>query len=511
MGGPLHRISAKMSVLAVACATLVTGLPAAASAAPGPAVPTLDWKACAAPLEKFQCATAKVPLDYQRLDKGTTDLAVLRLPATGKREGSLFLNPGGPGGSGVGFVPRMAARYPDSIKAKYDLISFDPRGVGQSGQLKCWNTDRFVDEVDTSKSNPTHADLGRLLINSRDFDEDCVEYSGKLVDHVSTANVARDMDLLRQAVGDKQLSYHGYSYGTYLGATYAAMFPKNVGRMILDGAVNPDDWANHTVEFSGRQITAMEEELKTFFQWCSDRYSNGKCEFGKDKGGPAASFDNLVKQLRAQPLTWEKDGKKGSLSSYELVAHAANGLYGRTAWSGFAKALHAVEQGDASVLGEFIDEGSLGLLNANTVIECNDGTYPRSPAALAKAIDDATKNAPRLGKAVAYGPPATTELSNAGPCSQWKAKANERFAGPFTAAGSNPILVVGTTRDPATPYGDSVALAKQLQNGHLLTMDGDGHTAFKRGAQCIDDASIAYFLDGTVPPAGLSCKQIIND
>jgi pimeloyl-ACP methyl ester carboxylesterase len=458
----------------------------------------LDWHGCGG--TGFQCATMKVPLDYAHPDASDDiKLAVARKKAAGpgKRLGSLLVNPGGPGGSAIDYLTYAAFGYPSAVTSRYDMVAVDPRGVARSTPVECL-TDKQMDAFTAVDTTPDDSrEISALAAADRSFDNACEHRSGKLLPHVSTVDSARDMDVLRALLGDKKLTYVGKSYGTFLGATYAGLFPKNVGRLVLDGAMDP---SMNALQSSRTQAGGFQVAFDAFAKDCVRR---SDCPLGTTSAADAGKrLDAMFASLDAHPL---KTGDLGRPLTEALgFAGVLTAMYDQTTWPTLRSALAAEKKGDGAPLLKLSDsyyerdsDGKYSnLMYANAAVNCLDlPPALKSPADVEKAIPSFEKVSPTFGKALAW-----SSLS----CAYWPVRATGHAAR-ITAKGAAPILVVGTTRDPATPYAEAKSLASQLSSGHLLTYNGDGHTAYARGSSCIDDAVDAYLLKGKVPSAHKTC------
>ncbi|MFI5618169.1 alpha/beta hydrolase [Streptomyces sp. NPDC051567] len=458
-----------------------------------------SWRDCGVP--EFQCATMKAPLDYANPGSGQDiDLAVARRQATGpgKRLGSLVVNPGGPGGSGIGYLQAYAAiGYPAPVRAQYDMVSFDPRGVDRSSPVECLTgpaMDRFT-QVDQTPDDPAERSL--LVSAFQEFATGCQARSERVLPHVSTVEAARDMDILRAVLGDEKLTYVGASYGTFLGATYADLFPGRVGRLVLDGAMDP---SRSALDLNRDQTAGFETAFRSFAKDCAKQPD---CPLGQ--GGPdevAARLKSFFRKLDAQPVpTGETARPLGeSLATTGVIA----ALYDAAAWPQLREALTTATNGDGAGLLALADsyyerepDGKYAnLMFANAAVNCLDQPPAfRGPEDAAAALPSFEKASPVFGAGLAWA-----SLN----CTYWPVKATGT-AHPLTAKGAAPIVVVGTTRDPATPYKWAQALAGQLESGVLLTYDGDGHTAYGRGSDCVDTAINEYLLQGRPPVDGKKC------
>ncbi|CAG6398536.1 alpha/beta hydrolase [Streptomyces cocklensis] len=514
-GGTGHQAAATASATppsgpaaAAAPAPSDTASPAAtATLAPLPAATPADlepyykqklaWRSCGVP--EFECAAMKVPLDYAHpVAADDLKLAVARKKAAGpgKRLGSLLVNPGGPGGSAIDYLQYAASGYPAAVTARYDMAAVDPRGVARSEPVKCL-TDKQMDAYTAVDSTPDDtAETDKLAAADRTFAAGCKKMSAGLIGHVSTVDSARDMDVMRQLLGDAKLNYVGKSYGTFLGATYAGLFPQRVGRLVLDGAMDP---SVNALESSRAQAGGFEIAFNAFARDCVKR---SDCPLGRTSAADAGTrLDALFARLDKHPLP---TGTERPLSEALGTTGVIAAMYDQEAWPALRGALISANKGDGAPLLQLSDSyyerddaGKYSnLMYANAAVNCLDLPAAfHSPADVKKAVPSFRAASPHFGTALAW-----SSLI----CGYWPLAATghpERIQ----AKGAAPILVVGTIRDPATPYAWAKSLAAQLSSGHLLTYDGDGHTAYARGSTCIDTAVNAYLLSGTVPPSGKKC------
>ncbi|MFD9789601.1 alpha/beta hydrolase [Streptomyces sp. NPDC059070] len=458
----------------------------------------LSWRECGA--SGFECATMKAPLDYADPGAGPIKLAVARKKATGpgKRIGSLLVNPGGPGGSAVGYLQQYAGLgYPAPVRARYDMVAVDPRGVARSEPVECLSGPEMDAYTQVDQTPDDAAEKAALATSFKKFAAGCEKRSGKVLPHVSTIEAARDMDILRALLGDEKLYYVGASYGTFLGATYAELFPDRTGRLVLDGAMDPSLPA---LEMNRDQTAGFETAFQAFAADCVK--NNKDCPLGTES--PADASKRLKKffaDLDAKPVETGESRKLGeALATTGVIA----AMYDETTWPELRTGLTRAMQGDGAGLLALADSyyerdakgGYANLMYANAAVNCLD--LPPAftgPDAVAAAVPSFEKASPVFGEGFAWA---------ALNCTYWPLKATGS-AHRIEAKGAAPIVVVGTTRDPATPYKWARSLASQLSSGRLLTYEGDGHTAYGRGSDCIDTAINTYLLEGTVPPAGKKC------
>ncbi|GAA1989506.1 alpha/beta hydrolase [Catenulispora subtropica] len=462
-----------------------------------------NWKPCVTDTSGpgWTCAKVDVPLDYSDPAKGSTYVMVTRRAATGpanQRVGSLLLNPGGPGGAGIEYAqdPEVVTK---NISAHYDLVGFDPRGVGQSDPVRCLSDDpKAMDAfVATDPMPRTEAQVAEVVKQAKTIGAACQDKSGRILPYVGTPNAARDMDVIRGVLGDDKLHYLGKSYGTYLGAVYAGLFPQRTGRLVLDGAIDP------TLSAKQMNIAQAQGFEKLIREFATDCTTKPKCPLGTDPNKAVGKLMSYLQSLQDHPAS-TRDGDRTVNYALGLTA-VLQVMYVPQYWSDLREALSAAMAGDGSRLLQWADlynDRTNGVYDnqtdANIAINCLDRPDPDARSAQQiqdKEIPDYKSQAPLLGEMLAWA-----DLS----CATWPTKPQTTPA-PITAPGSAPILVVGTKDDPATPYPWAQGLAKQLQNGHLLTFTGSGHTAYTRGSQCIDNAVDAYLLQGTVPANGITC------
>ncbi len=474
----------------------VAASPSASGTTPRPSGTPLTWTDCGAPL---QCATLSVPLDYGGGGPAVAHISLIRLPATdrARRIGSLVTNPGGPGGSGVDFVRQDATSiFPAAIRERFDIVGFDPRGVGLSTPVRC---EADLETYLAADPDPvTTAQWAALEAVDRAFATACGANAGPLLGDVSTVSAARDLDFVRAALGDATLTYVGYSYGTFLGATYAGLFPDHIRALVLDAAVDP------ALDLVGRlrgQAASFEGALDRFLASCA---ANPSCDF-YESGASGRAFDRLIAGLDRQPLPAPLVGGGRAATAGEAWSAILGALYSPGfGWPYLAQALGLAARGDGSLLLETADalngrkpDGEYSNeVEANSAIDCADEPAPTDPAAYMTLAQQLVKTAPRVGRVL-----AATGLT----CAFWPVHPAAAPA-PITAAGAPPIVVIGGTGDPATPYAWSVALAKELSSGILLTRTGEGHGSYGFGTPCIDAPVDAYLLDLAAPAKGTVCK-----
>jgi pimeloyl-ACP methyl ester carboxylesterase len=453
----------------------------------------LAWETCH---EEFQCTTVEVPLDYAAPNGEVVELAVLRLPATGAdRIGSLLVNPGGPGASGTEYA--RSGPVNDGVAERFDIVGFDPRGVGESAPIDCLDDAALDDFVETDGSPDDPAEITQLQDQTATFIAGCTARSGDMLAHIGTMNVARDLDILRAALGDEVLYYRGASYGTDIGASYAELFPDRVGRLVLDGAVDPTVTGE---QFTLGQARGVERALGAFLRSCVD---DDDCPLGESEAEARSTLTNLLEVIDSTPLRTDDDTRPLTQSLAVLGIVLPLYLSPNEGYLLLNLALGRALGGDGSALLLLADQylrrnpdGTFdGNLNeANYAVNCVDRPWAADTEQVQAEIPPFEAASPLFGPYLGWSGLV---------CTQWPAPATN--PAPVSAEGAAPILVVGTTGDLATPYEWAEALAGQLESGVLLTYEGNGHTAYRKGSDCIDDTVDAYLIDGTVPDDGLRC------
>lgn len=524
----LHRVRAAIAALAVvagvASATGCTSSAAAPAVSPsasgatgsapvgppvsGPAFPSgpvpatlaryyaqhLDWRPCD---KGFECARLLVPFDYARPAWRRFSLPVIKLPAAEAdgRVGALVINPGGPGGSGVQYA--LAARsgeFTSGILGRFDIVGFDPRGVGGSEpSVRCMTGPQLDKYFATNDAPATPAELATVVSESKLYASECAKGAADLLPYVGTVNAAKDMDVLRAALGEPALTYLGKSYGTVLGASYAQQFPSRVRALVLDGAVNPTLTG---LQVDVAQAEGFESAFGQFTAWC---VAQSGCPLGTATGA-VPKVAGLLAAANRHPLS-NLAGDSQPANGAMLLTGIAAALYLRQEWPLLKNALHDAFTGDGTILVElanFLMERSpngtySNLSDAELSVDCVDRTWPRSLTAWNTAAAAAAKAAPLFGASVVWG---------SLPCAYWTVKPTVVSA---RAAGARPILVVGDLHDPATPYQWAVGLSHDLASGVLLGWNGEGHTSYMEGSMCVDITVDAYLISLRTPRSGTVC------
>jgi pimeloyl-ACP methyl ester carboxylesterase len=453
--------------------------------------------------KKFQCAEIQVPVDYQNPENASLTLALKKLSAkdSANKVGSLLINPGGPGGSGTDYVTYAEDAFGKRLMDSFDIIGFDPRGVALSTPLDCL-TDKEVDEFLAFDGTPdTDQELKESLQLSINLAKGCEAVENNLIAHVGTQEAARDMDIIRELVGDKKLNFLGASYGTYLGGMYAELFPDKVGRLVLDGAVDP---SLSGVEQSFDQAVGLDTALKRFVEDCP-KYDD--CPLTKTGEDGVKEIRDFLDSLDANPLKTE-DPERILTQAMGVYAVAAF-LYSDDWWSYMRQSLTTAFEGDGTDLlaivdlfNERTDDGTFATNATEAIyaINCFDEPSNVTEEQVREFAKTWIKDAPVFGDYLAWGNLA---------CTIWPVK-DPNPINKFVAQGAAPIVVVGTKFDPATPYKWALGLSSQLSSSVLLTYEGDGHTAYMRGSECIDKEIENYLVDGIVPDKNIVCPAIVK-
>lgn len=505
--GTVVRMTVLTSVVALilgvaGCSRVVEGRALVAEPTVGQPV---DWHSCRftgdvqPELPKgTQCGKIAVPVDYAKPDGDVTNLALMKFPATGTKIGSLVINPGGPGESGVQAAIGLVDNLPSQIREQFDLIGFDPRGVASSSPALWCNSDADNDKIRTDPGvDYSPAGVEHLEKMTKEFIARCVDKLGKdFLENVGTANVAKDLDAIRIALGDDKLTYLGYSYGTRIGSAYAEAYPDHVRAMILDGAVDPN--AN-PIEADIKQAKAFQNAFDDFAADCA---KSSDCPLGTDPAKAVDVYRSLVDPLVTKPAP-TKDPR--GLSYSDAIIGTIMALYSPNLWRHLTDGLTKLKEGNGDTMLVLADmymrRDSQGhysnATDARIAVNCVDQPAVTDRAKVVEEDRRMREVAPFMsyGEFTGYAPLSTCAFWPVPPTSEPHA---------VSAPGMPPALVVSTTHDPATPYQAGVDLAKQLGGG-LLTFDGTQHTVVFQGNACVDGIAAAYLIDGTMPPAGAKC------
>jgi len=456
---------------------------------------TLKWSDCGGELE---CSTLLVPIDYSSPASGDFRLALSRALAKGTKVGSIVVNPGGPGGSGTDFAAYAQSSVSDQVAKAYDMVGFDPRGVGKSVPVTCFTGKQTTAWLRADATPDTPSEISSYAALAAGIARGCLAYTPTRARNVGSQATVRDLDVLRAALGDKKLNLLGYSYGTYLGALYAHDFPDTVGRFVLDGAVDP---GMDSMQISEGQSRAFQVAMTRFARNCSRVAS---CPYEGGTAKVLTGINRLLAQLDKQPM---RTDKRETLTQSQALGALFWGMYSRDYWPNLRDALSEAARGNGTYLLTLADlsadrtgPNTYGSNQASAfyAISCWDSPAAPGSAGLAAAARTWSAKAPvpEMARALSWG--------NA-PCSTWFGH-SDLVPAPASSTTDAPILVIGTTYDPATPYPWSVTLAEQLSTARLLTYVGDGHTAFGNGNACIDGAVNNYLATGALPARGLRCS-----
>lgn len=456
----------------------------------------IEWMPCDDGAAGFDCTTVDAPLDWANPNSGEIELSIVRHQATSTPMGSLLTNPGGPGASGRDFILNsLDYAVGTELIENYDVIGFDPRGVGDSTAVTCFDAadmDSYLYDIPVAERGSDEWEA-ELTERSEEFAAACDANSDGILPFITTINSARDMDLLRAVLGDEQLNYLGFSYGTFLGATYANVYPEKAGRLVLDGAIDP---SVSGLEVGTTQALGFESALRAYMQDCLD---SGSCPFNGTLDEAMDDLGALLASVDRKPLK-NDDGRM--LGADSLMTAIIVTLYSQDNWVVLTQALDEVLQGEASTAFFLADayngrENGIYLDNSTeafTAYNCMD--YPVEDD---QAAEDAANK-----RIEAKAPTVAPYWSGPDTCAVWPYEPTGT-RDEIHAEGAGPIVVVGTTNDPATPYEWSVSLADQLDEGVLVTRVGEGHTGYNKGNVCVDEAVEAFFLGDVVPEDGLEC------
>ena len=455
----------------------------------------LDWKPCS---NGFLCARLQVPFDYSRPGWRQFSLPLIKLPAAkpSQRQGALVINPGGPGGSGVQFARDARSEFTTSVLDRFDIVGFDPRGVGGSvPALRCMSGKALDKYFSTNDAPVNAAQLSELVAESSLYATSCAQNGSALLPYIGTRDAARDMDVLRAALGESRLTYLGKSYGTYLGTWYAALYPRRVRALVLDGAVDPEVSG---MELNVTQAQGFEVAFGQFASWC---VASAGCPLGRQ---PSLEVRRMLSAASSAPL--KNDLHNGQVADGALLSSGvAAGLYSKTFWPLLRTGLSTAFAGNGTVLVELanilMERSSTGsysnLADVDTAVNCLDRPWPRDMPSWRAAAAAGAKAAPLFGERLVWGSLA---------CAYWPVPANPGLsASSLRASGAPPVLVVGDLRDPATPYRWAQALASDLPSGVLLGWRGEGHTSYMEGSACIDRYVDAYLERLSLPASGTIC------
>ena len=503
------------TVLFVAAAVLAVGISAgAARSKTHHARPAhhgsgggLTWQDCGG---GYRCAHLQVPRDYRHRHGATFNLGIIRLPAQGARLGALFVNFGGPGGDAVDTIHAIGAGLFGAVNDHFDIVAVDPRGVTETQpSVDCRANQETQGIYSKPFVTPFNLDRDALIAKDRQYIQQCQRLNGNVLRYITTVNTARDMDRVRAAMGDDRLNYFGFSYGTFLGSTYASLFPHRYRAMVLDGPVDVNAWINKPMENLREQSDGFEHALARFFQACAAHQDI--CQFGGED--PQDAFEQLVQSAYQNPLPAGGSDPR-PVNGDDMVAGAVLAMYAKQLWPFLVQALQEAHNGDGTtfrLLADFFygrnDDGTYSPGGDRYfLITAADQVYAKIHGHNNHGADlylDAGNHSWGLFPH-AWWNEGYVELNYG----LYDARPNDVYRGPFHASNSSPtVLEVATTYDPATPYRGALRTAAQLGNDRLLTMRGDGHTAYGGNSQCIDDYVNAYVETLALPPVGTVCDQ----
>ena len=455
----------------------------------------IGWSECN---DGLTCATIQVPTDWSEPGGERITLSLIRHAAPeGSAQGSLFVDPGGPGQSGIALIrDEFSTAVTSQLAESFDIIGFDPRGVGESTPVKCLNDDREMDTFLYGITPGVRGSKGWLdakKSTAQNFVDGCQEHTGALLEHIDTRSVAKDLDVMRAVVGDTKLDYLGYSYGTFIGEVYAQEFPNNVAHMVLDGAVNPAEEGTETADTAA----GFDLALSDWISWC---ILDDVCPFEGSALDIESEVSDILAELDARPQV-ASDGRL--VGADTLVVAITAGLYSPDTWRDLSDLFGDYFDGSvdsalalADWWNERYDDGSYvsNQTESFIAIGCADSA-PSDESTWASAAQELEELAPMLGRYFAYG-----DIM----CSLWPYPAVFPAAG-MTDTGPAPIVVIGTTGDPSTPIQWSQDVVKQLTEGRLITYTGEGHTGYNKGDACVDTLVDEYFTDGVSLPARSTC------
>lgn len=458
----------------------------------------VEWESCGT---RIMCGSVEVPTNWDDPSAGSLSLAVAyRAADVAKPLGSIIFNPGGPGASGYDWILNSVSYLgTEKLRSKFNIVGFDPRGVGKSEpRVKCLDakkTDALLYE-DTGLPLGSPQDIATTRKLLGEFAQSCLKNTGPAMAFLDTVSAAKDMDVLRAVMGEKHLDYLGFSYGSLLGQTYAALFPKKVNRMVIDGVIDP---TVSDAEQSVIQLKGFDLALRNYLAEC---LSSADCPFQGTVSQALTKIKSFLRSLETAPLP-TKDGR--TLNAWSANTGLIMPLYSEDYWPQLSQAFSEAFAGDGTTFIDLADTYNdrdangkylTNLMEANIAISCLDSRQPSDSASMAKQNSRMLAASPTLGRYWQFG---------ALICEPWPFPV-AKHALDYSAKGSKPILVVGTTGDPATPYTQAVAVANHiLSNGYLVTYNGEGHTAYGRSNECVANSVDNYFIKGSVPAADPNC------
>jgi len=458
----------------------------------------LEWNDCGSGL---QCAEITAPTDWEDADSEPITLALGKLPAAGTSQGTIFVNPGGPGGSGVDFAPYAVS---SDLAENFDVIGWDPRGVGASTSVECYTDDEDKDEALYGTFDApyfTEGWIDELEEETTEYAAACEQNTGALLGKLDTVSTANDLELMRALVyGAKPLDYLGYSYGTLIGATYAELFPENVGKFVLDGAVDPQLDAFDTL------VVQMEGFENAFRAYVEDCLGTAECPFTGTLDEALTQAKELIGSVDEAGLE-SSDGRE--LDSATVGTGVALALYSESYWPDLSAAFTDLRRSEADAIFSLADayndrspDGAYGSNSNDAYVTttCVDNDFAADTGSTLERLDEIDAAAPTIGRYIALDDFALLDVA----CSNWPFPPAD-LPESYDAEGAAPILVIGTSNDPATPYAWAKSLSEQLSSGVLISVEGEGHTAYNGANSCVNSVVDEFFIEGTVPSGDPQC------
>ena len=472
------------------------------AAAAGSSIP---WGPCQPPGPRLQCARIRVPLDWDHPHERTIRLAVIRHLASKPKQriGSMFINPGGPGDTGVGLLQGIGDEIDKWGGGRFDVVSWDPRGTNASTPVRCFTSKAEQARFWKGVSIPTTAAASkRYARKTVALARRCGKVSGWLLPHISTADTARDLDHLRRLVGDKLLTYVGNSYGNYLGQTYANMFPDRVRAMLFDSVVDPVPYTKDAEARAASFVSGADPVFNRLLALCEDAGPK-RCALAGGRHTAAERAHRLFARAKRAPIPAPSADPPGKLTYGDLLVSQNDPLRVPKTWPDDAKGLAAAVRGDGSALATavrmLLTPAVMAILTTSVAITCADAPAHRSPRSWPQVIGRLTRISHLYGPTVGWWQWA--------PCASWPVRGQDTYRGPWNATTKNPILVLALEHDPSTPYANAVRVARRLGNAVLLTQNGYGHVSFHDPSACVDRARVAYLVKLVTPPKGTVCQS----
>jgi pimeloyl-ACP methyl ester carboxylesterase len=498
--GPDRRRLLVPVALALIALSFGAGDARAASAVGAP----IAWGPCKPAGPRLQCARIRVPLDWGRPHGRTISLALIRHRASrpGKRIGTMFINPGGPGDTGVGLLHGLGDEIDAWGGGRFDVVSWDPRGGNGSTHVRCFRSKRSEARFWKGAAIPTTAAAARPYARKvAALARRCADVSGRLLPHISTADTARDLDHLRRLVGDRKLTYVGLSYGTYLGQTYANMFPRRVRAMLLDGIVDPVPYAKNAEARVAGQALGTDEVFQKFASLCQ-RAGPQRCALAHGTVTAPQRVRQLFARAKRGGIPAPAATPPGPLSYSDLLVSQYSPLRAPELWPDDARDLDAATRGDASALAtasrRLLTPAAFSGATTSAAISCADAPARKGLRTWPREMERFNRVDRLSGYLLGWWLWA--------PCAAWRVRGQDNYRGPWNATTKNPILLIGNRYDPSTPYINAVRSARRLGNAVLLTLDGYGHVSFHDPSMCIDRARVAYLVRLAAPRKGTVCQ-----